>query len=277
MMKLAQAAGYFDRTPVLDATTGNLLFKGQVEPYDDSRRDAGAAYRRVLSVVPGTPIPTSRAVSIFGQTWIIGSKETDGLASALREKYVLQRADLQLAVSRLPGFVSGTKAATVWGGVEWIKDVKQIEVDSRALQECNIYLPAGTDVRERDIISYSGAALLVLEAHDAPSGYVIAAALRLDQAAPAAASLVQRTYSPADGSFTSADPVSVQCLRVRWQSLFEYDSQATQRYQEGDCSLVLPADAVVTGRDRITLDGTTWAAVAVAQLAGAVVVHARRA
>lgn len=277
MMKLADAAAYFDRTPVLNPDNGGLLFRGQLEPYDDSRRDAGAAYRRILSVKPGTRMPAGRAVKVFDQVWLVGTKQVDGLAAAHRDKYVLQAAHQKLTVYRLPDFLTATAALTSWAAVEWLKDMKQIEVDSRAHEQCNVYLPAGLDVQVRDVLAYEGSALLVLETHEQPSGYLVATALRLEQALPADATLVRRTFVPASGAFTEAAPEAVKCLRVRWQSLFEYGSQADERYQEGDCSLVLPAGASVSTRDRITLDGQTWAVVATDTLAGAPVAHARRA
>jgi hypothetical protein len=277
MMKLADAAAYFDRTPVLNPDNGIRLFSGQLDPFDDSRRDAGAAYRRVLSVKPGTRLPTNRAVRIFDQVWIVGSKETDGLAGPTRDKYVLQRADQKITVYRLPGFLTSSSVASYWGGVEWFKDSKEIEVDSRLPQQCYVFMQLGAAVQERDVLTYAGAALLVLATHEQPSGYTVATALRLDQSVTGTASITQRIYMPGTGAFASAAPLSVACLQVRWQSLFEYGSQADERYQEGDCSLVLPVGTSITTRDRIDYGGVTWSVVATDTLAGALVAHARRA
>jgi hypothetical protein len=283
MMTLAAAAGYFDRTPVLDPDNGSVLFYAQIDPYDDSRRDAGAAYRRVMSVAPGTAMPAGRAVRVFGQVWLVGTKEIDGLAAPHRDKYVLQQAPGVLTVYRLNEFLYSSPDLQRWGAVEWQKDVKQIEVDSRAPEQCLVFLPAGSDVRPRDIVAHEGAALLVLETRDQPSGFRVATAVRLEQDVPGTALLTHRTYVPATGGFTEDAPILLQSLRVRWQSLFEYGSQADERFQEGDCSIVLPAGTAVTTKDRIaltdpaTLEETTWAVVSVDELAGAVVAHARRA
>ena len=67
------------------------------------------------------------------------------------------------------------------------------------------------------------------------------------------------------------------CLKVRWQDLFLYGSQASNHYQEGDCSLVLPSDTVVATKDTVTLSGSTWNIVSVGRLGGAVVAHGRPA
>lgn len=275
MMTLAQAAGYFDRTPVLDPDTGFELFRGQVDPYDDSKRDAGAAYRRVMSVRPGTVIPASRAVSILGQPWLVGHMEADGLADPHREKYVLAPATAKVAISRLSGFLTGAPATTLWAGTEWVKNAKEIETSSKQPEMTRVYLPLGSDVRERDVVSYTGYAYLALAVHTQPSGFSVAECLRLEQTAPAAATVGARTYVPGTG-FAAGSSTQVQCLRVRWQNLFEYGGPADDRYQEGDAALALPTGTVVTTRDKVTFDGIVWQVLAVDTLAGAVVVHARR-
>ncbi len=78
MLTLADASGYFDRTPMADTVTGSTLFYGQVDPYGDAVRDSATAYRRILSVKPGTVMPASKTLKIFGRVWIIGDSEIDG-------------------------------------------------------------------------------------------------------------------------------------------------------------------------------------------------------
>lgn len=276
MMKLAAAAAFFDRTPVTGADTPNLLFYGQLDPFDDSRRDAGSAYRRILSVKPGTAMPANASVKILGQVWLVGAREADGLAVTHREKYVLQRADRKLSIYRLPGYLAGTPAAAAWANVDWLKDVKEIESDSRTPPQCTVTLPLGTDVRERDVVADAAGALLVLQVHNSAAGFTTAIALQLDAGSLATASIAPRTYAPGTG-FVDGTAYTTPALRVRWQSLFEYQSQADERFQEGDCSLALPANLTVTGRDRITFAGVVWSIVSSSLLAGALVAHVRRA
>jgi hypothetical protein len=81
-----------------------------------------------------------------------------------------------------------------------------------------------------------------------------------------------------DGYFqvtAASTPTTVKALRVRWQSLFLYGSEADAKYRPGDCSIVLPAGTSVATKDTITLAGTTWSVSAVEEISGAVVVHAR--
>jgi hypothetical protein len=275
MMTLAEAAAYFDRTPVLNPDNDSLLFYGQTDPFDDSKRDAGAAYRRILSVAPGTSVPG--AVKILGQVWLVGNKETDGLEVAFRDKYVLQQAGVKANISRLAGFLAGTVASSAWSSIEWLKDARELEVSSDVATLNTIIFPDGTDLREHDIVWYSGRALMVQSPRHQPSDYVMATAFELEQAAPAAATITTRTYDPAAGSYTTSGTASVQALRVRWQSLYRYGSQADARYKSGDDTLVLPAATALTTADLITLAGLTWRVLSVETISGALVAHVRAA
>lgn len=274
-MKLADASSYFDRTEALDPTSNALLFKGQMGNYDDSKRDASAAYRRVLSVRPGTAMPSGRVVKMMGRNWLIGSMEPDGLDELHREKYVLQQAPIQLKVSRLSAFLAGTVAATYWADAHWVKDAKQLEVSSETPQIFDITMTSVVDVRVHDVLWDTGVAYLALSPRPVASGYIQVNALKLDQTAPAVASLISRTYDPVAGTYTSAAPVNVNALAVRWQSLYEYGSQTSERYQEGDAAIVLPSGTVVNTATKVTLAGVTYQVVAVLEMGGAVVLHAR--
>ena len=276
MLKLSEASTYFDRTEVRDPDTGDLLFLGQISAFDDSRRDAGGAYRRTLSVAPGTVMPASCALRVFGQVWLAGALELDGFEELHREKYVLQQAHVKYSVSRLPSYLTATPTLTSWGSVEWLKDAKEIESSSRAVPIFTVYFGKGTDVREYDIIWWGLSAHLATAVHMSASGFLAATCVKLEYA-PADATLSTRTYDPAAGSYVASVTSTVKALRVRWQSLFLYDSQADVHYRAGDCTLVLPAGTVVATKDTLTLAGQLWAVVSFEELAGAVLVHGRPA
>lgn len=275
-MKLSSAAAYFDRTPAYDVTTGKVLFRGQIDPYDDSKRDANAAYRRVLSVRPGTAMPASRVVRMMDVVWIIGSMEPDGLLELHRQKYVLQRAPLAMNVSRLSGFLSSTVALTVRASSQWIKDAKQLEESSKMPQLYDLYMPEGTAVQVQDVVWSATEAYLVLALHNQASGIMSVHCLKLDQIAPVSATLATRTYNPVTGTYSVSAGSAVNALRVRWQSLFQYDSQMSDRYQEGDIAIVLPTGTSAGTSTLITLSGVTYQTLAVLSIAGAVVLHSRR-
>lgn len=276
MLTLAAASRYFDRTPILDPFTDDLLFYAQIDPYQDAVRDSATAYRRILSVAPGVVMPTSRLVKILGSVWIVGDSETDGLAEAHRVKYVLHPAPTLLSLRSLNGYVTGAVATVSWGEMVWYKDGKDESTSSRLVPMYSAYLPTPTPLSEYDIIQVGTSGYLVGPPHTNSSGISSATCVKLEHV-PVDATLASRVYSPVTGGYTASVPTTVRCLRVRWQSLYLYGSQGDAKFQEGDCSLVMPAGTVLGTKDTLTLAGQAWSILAVETLGGATVAQGRRA
>lgn len=274
MLTLAEASTYFDRTEIRDAYTGRILFYGQLDVYDDSRRDAGGAYRRILSVAPGTVLPSHRALNINGSVWLAGNAEADGLERLHREKYVLQRAQGLLGVSRLNDYLLGVPAAQRWGAVEWVKDGKEIDISSRFHAQSTGYFAQSDDVREYDVVETSGMLQFVTSTHQQPSGYLAATCIETEFVRDTA-TLSSRVYDPAQGKYVSSVASSVPALRLRWQTLYEFSSEADARFRPGDCVIALPSGTVLATSDTLTLAGDLWSVWSVDSIGGAVVVHAR--
>jgi hypothetical protein len=275
MLTLADASRYFDRTPISDPYTSTLLFYAQIDPYQDAMRDSATAYRRIMSVAPGTSMPASRLVMILGSTWIVGDSETDGMSVAHRDKYVIHPAPSLLSVRGLNGFVTGGAPVTSWGDMVWLKDAKEELSSSRTNPMYTVYLPTSAVLAEYDVITMGTTNYLVGPPHDQASGVLSATCAKVEYA-PVNATLATRTYDPVQGLYTSAVTTTVKCLRVRWQSLYLYGSQGDAKYQEGDCSLVFPAGTLLATKDRVTLGDQVWSVLAVETLGGAVVAHGRR-
>ena len=275
MMKLADAASYFDQTSVTDPATGRDLFKCQVANYDDARRDANAAYRRVLSVRPGTVVPG--VVRLMGFNWLVGTMEPDGLEELHRQKYVIQRASTQLKVSTITTFLAGTFSSNQWASPNWSKDAKQLDTSSETPQIYDVALPGALTLAAKSILWATGSAYLVLAPHPAASGYILATCLKLDQTVPVVATIQTRTYNPVAGTYTTPAGTNINALRVRWQSLFEYGSQASDRYQEGDVAIALPAGTVATTQTLVSMLGATYQTLSVLSIGGSVVLHGRLA
>lgn len=275
MLTLADASCYFDRTPVLDADTLAHLFYAQLDLYSDAMRDSATAYRRVMSVKPGTTMPTSRSVSILGARWLVGSMESDGLADPHREKYVLHPAKMQINVSRLSGFLSATVASTYWGDIEWVKDSKSEFETSALLPNYTAYLPQSAALQAYDVVWSGTLAGIVQPAHQSPAG-VYEVQFRNLADAVADATLNTRVYDPVVGAYTASTPTTVRCLKMPRESFYLCDSQASPTNGEGDVTLVLPSGTTVATKDTLTFASATWAVLSVQSVGGAVVVHGRR-
>lgn len=275
MMTLAEASCYFDRTQATDVLTGRPLFKAQLSVFDDSKRDASAAYRRIMSVKPGTVMPASRLAKMLGHVWMIGASEPDGMLEIHREKYVIQAATTILKHSSLSQFLSGTYPNTIYSTPNWVKDAKQLEVSSDMPQIFDITVPGTTALAVHDVLWEDTAAYLVLSPRSMVSGLMVANTLKLEVTAPTTATITSRVYNPVTGAYTGAIDSVVNALVVRWQSLFKYTSQMSERYQEGDVEIVLPFGTVLTTASRIAVSGVTYQVLAVLDISGTVVAHAR--
>lgn len=276
MMNLAAVSSYFDRTPVYDPDTGALLFYGQVDPFDDSRRESATGYRRILSVADSVTIPTARVVKIHNSIWVVGTSEEDGWLEVHRRKFVLHPASYRFKLSTLPNFLAGVIANYAWCGVEWYKDGKEESTSSRSIPKYTAYFSSTFVLQEYDIIWLDSGCYLVETPHQSTAGFTAATCSKLEFV-PASATVATRTYDPAQGKYVSSTTATKSCLRVRWQDLFLYGSQASAHYQEGDCSLVLPSNTAIATKDVVTLSGITWNVISVGRLGGAVVAHGRPA
>ena len=277
MMSLAEASSYFDRTQVLDAFTGETLFFGQIDPYDDSKRDAMVAYRRVLSVAPGTVIPAHRSIRVFGTVWLVaGEAEIDGLEEAHRVKYVLQAASGILNIGTLSEFLGGAPAASVYGFAGWVKDAKQIEESSDIANMYEILLPRATVVLPQQVLWNGAEVYLSMSVRTLPSEYVGVSAVRLEQTEPLEAEITSRVYAPAQGAYVTGPTDYPYALRARWLSLFKYDAQLAARYQEGDFVLALPEETAINTSSRVVFNEENHSVLSVTVLPGGVAAHLRR-
>lgn len=274
MMTLAQASSYFDHTEVTDPYTGSLLFRGQVEPFEDAKRDAYSAYRRVLSVAPTATIPAHRTVDLLGERWIVGQGEPDGMQELHRRKYVLSPVTAELNVSSLSQYLAGVTAYKLWAAPYWVKDAKQESLSSEMPHTFDVFLPS--PVAARMVLWNASGAYLTLSQRPMPSGFFSAFSLQLDHA-PEVAALVTRVYDPVAGAYVVANPagVPVKALRVRWQNLFEQSSEADRKYEDGDVSVVLPTGTVAGPGSVVKFAERSYQVLATDIFGGAVVAHAR--
>lgn len=273
-MTLAQASSYFDRIQVTDPFTGAPLFMAQVDPYDDTKRDAYAAYRRILSVAPGTKMPVHRSLRLLGMDWIIGSSEFDGMKDLHRQKYVLSQAPATLKVSTLAQYLSAESKATVKAAPYWNKDAKQIDTSSDQPQMFDVFVPLEV-VDPRDVLWGDAGGFLCLSPRKLASGLMSAYSLKLDHGVELA-TVTARVYDPVAGSYVMGSSVQVNALRVRWQSLFDYDSDAESRYRPGDLSVVVPSSPTVTTSSVLVFIDATYQVLSVEGIGGAQVAHCRK-
>lgn len=274
-MELVDVASFFDKVPARDPVSGRLLFKCQVLAYDESKRDAYTAYRRIMSTHPDVVIPVDRVISLYGSTWLVGDNQIDGWETEHRSKSVLHRAKGIASIYRLDGFLAGTPASQPWADLQWVQDKKELEVSSNVPQKHAVVLPDVVDVRPLDVVVLGDECIFVSAVARHASGFTEAVGIKQTWTAPSTVTVQTRTYSPTAGGYTTGAATAVQAARVRWQELFAYEDQMAERYQEGDHTWVLPMAANVATSSEIVSGTEKYTVLAVRTVNNCRVVHAR--
>lgn len=273
-MELVDVATFFDRVPALDPVSGRTLFKCQLLAYDESKRDAFTAYRRIMSTNPTVTLPADHVVELHGVNWLVGEGQADGWEQAHRRKYVLHRAVGRAEVYRLASWLSGTPSSTPLGDLQWVKDVKELEVSSRSPQKFIAIFASPVDLREYDVVVFAGRAVLITSVMHSAAGYAEGTG-NLQETPLASLTLGQRTYNPATGGYTAGAATTVNAMKVRWQEIYAYEDQLAERYQEGDCTWVLPSTATVSTATELSYGTEKYTVLAIRTVAGCKAVHAR--
>lgn len=181
-MDLIDCASWFDTTKVsvMDpgAPVDDLLlipddlpsFLGQLDVYDDSKRDGIGTERRILSMDPRVALPATlvdnggAVVFINKQPWLMSllaqsdTFDTSGADGApIRSKYVIQRAPAHFVAFDPLSFVNGADPAALgWCGAVWTKETKYESASSGLRSEVGLWMPPlyavpnGTFVYYRD-------------------------------------------------------------------------------------------------------------------------------
>ena len=234
-MKLSSAAGYFDNQSFKDAYSGAHALYGQIDLYDDVRREGLTAVRRIVSMKPGTTMPARRALILGDDVWLMsGSPANDYFkASPIRWKYIAHKADGLGEIKTILQELSNTTGTPAYVATVWLKGNKEVDESSDITVSANIYFALGEFVVDRNLVKIGTAWYFIRYTYLTTTGFLAAVADKLDDPNFETASYAKRAYNPVTDTWAST-PVSIKLLRLRWQSKFEYLSAASSKYAEGD-------------------------------------------
>lgn len=264
-MKLSIAARFFDKVLCQDVFAPTTEFYGQLDLYDDSKRDGATVVRRVLAVAPGTIIPARRVLTIQGEQWIVGAHQADSFLGALiRDKHVLQRANGLASIQSVAQVLS-TGGVSSYAGKLWVKDLKEVEMSSLLAGFFNLYLPSYETVSVGNVISVAGRLHMVRNYFLSAAGFLVAESSELPVAAVIAGSYVGTTYTPATDVRGEGAPVAANVLKIRYQDDYGYATEAETKFVEGDAKAYVRKAVVATAKqgDRVVLSGASWQVVSV--------------
>lgn len=277
-MRLHNAAAYFDKTICTEAYAASSSFLGQLDLFDDSRRDGATVKRRIFSVAPSVAMPARGAFTAAGKTWIVGAYAPDDFkGTEIRRKYVVQQSDGLATVKTMAQALSAAAGTSAHASMIWIKEGKELDTSALMFDAVNIIFAQGEPAVEKALVNLGGRWYLVRAAYTSAAGFLTAVADELPEPVLETITLGVRTYVPATDTYTTANS-SVSLIRIRWQSHFDYLTQGSTDYERGDLQgMMLKTAATPKAGDTLTLSDGKWNVLAVTDEAPVWGLHLRRA
>jgi hypothetical protein len=257
-MRLADAATYFDRLTCADAYNPATTFKAQFNLYDDSTRDGVTVERRVISTAPSVAIPARRVIIVEAQPWLVGNVAPDYFDdAAIRYRYPVQRADGLATIKTIQQTLQGAPGTSAYAGVAWVKGAKEVDESSNIFDVLNAYFSSTETLSEHMMFSLVGRWYLVRTVFGSSAGFLTAVVDELPEPVVETGSIAVRTYNPVSDSHTSTN-TSLQVVRMRWQSAFEYLSPASENYERGDMQAMILKAVTPKVQDMLNLSDGAW-------------------
>lgn len=277
-MRLSAAAQYFDKVVCYDTFNPASYIMGQLDLFDDSRRDGPTVVRRILSTAPGIAIPARRTLTIDDEQWIVGMKETDSFrGSPIRDKHVLHRAQGPCTLASIAQALT-TGGATSYASRMWVKDMKELATSSKLESFYNIYLSTYDTVPTESLIILGGKAHFIRNTLTSAAGFQIAEGDEVDAAAIVSGTFTPRTFSPATDGYTDGTPITLNVLRLRFQDGYAYAAESSIKFVDGDIRAFIAKSLTPTPKvsDTLTLPDGPWRVISSTDQGTSYSLHLRR-
>lgn len=258
-MRLHAVANRFNKTPCVDAYTGEYLFDVQVGLYDDNKRDSETAERRTLSVDPAFSMPPRRVVEAAGSRYILGSQYPDvHNGKLIRMGLVGHEATYLSQIRTIEQACLDQDGTLAWSGRAWVKNMAYREQDSVLTPVFHLHYSTSESLAIGMLVTFDGILHIVRSLNYGPAGTLIATCEEVPEPSIEMATVTGTTYDPVTDT-SGANSELVRLVRLRWQSLFEYRNNMAPKFGPGDVQLAFAKSAFtpVAGMD-VTMSDGTW-------------------
>lgn len=276
-MKLSSAARFFDRVSVYHPDTLSFLFKCQIDNFDGSRRDAFAAYRRLMTTDAECQIPETGAIRLWDRVWLVGESQNDGWDTVHRVNHILHQCSGKATVRTVAQFLAGEAGTTEWADCQWLTSRKEEAYSSENPQEYGIFMRLGAVVPEHAVITADGQTFLCKYNRPADSGFRICVTMLQKDATPVSVQFIERSFVPGSGGYVDGVSRPVPAMLVRWQEFFQYEEEITAKYEHGDVTVLVRKEEPVTKGLVMQVRGRRWTVVNTQAGDGITIIHARPA
>lgn len=275
MPEFADVAKHFDDITANDGYSGVAALKGQFNTHDETSVSGSTERKRTMSVAPGTVLPVRRVVEVFGERYIIGDGNTDGIFDRpVRKAYWLKRSDT-LATVRMPGeLISGAPGVQMYVNQDYMKDLVNVNTDSEYDPYWRIFASISEAVPKGAFISVSGLLLRVRTSHVELSGFIEAQSDELDVGLLQTVTIPgSSTYNPVTDTYT-ATPTALQAIVLDAYKLYRYQTWADSKVNAGDLTLIMSSASPVG--QNVTMNSKQYRVLAVRQELDAYAHHVAR-
>ncbi|OFV49701.1 MULTISPECIES: hypothetical protein [Oligella] len=274
-MKLSNVVKYFNNTPYYCAYTGDLMGYGQLDVWDDSKRDGLTVQRRIFEVDVGSPMPSRGVITFEGDHWLVGFLNKDLFQGRVhREKYVLHQAEEEVDYRSIKEHLEDAEGVGIFAARVWIKTTSQVEISSEKFNQMQVFTSRSEPVEVGDVFTFSSKQYIVTEVYPSTAGHQVSICEELDKGALEVGVVSDEVYDPITETMQTTDkPIKV--FKLRWQSHFDYLSLATPNFERGDIQ-----GATLTQLETgtvLTLSNVRWRVNHVQQREGVYFHHLRRA
>lgn len=269
-MRLSDVASYFDHTLCVDAFNPLVWFKGQLDLFDDSRRDGLSAVRRILSVRDGISVPPRRIVMISGQPWLVGDNQPDSYwGSVIRRKYTLHAAVPAKVRTAMDILADAAPAADTFAARAWYKDTKDVLTTSELQSQYLVYFAKTEAVRQGFYVQFDTTLLLIRNLYPSVAGFLVGEAVELEPDCVKDASYTARTgsWDAVNEVDTGAVAVPVKVIVSTFLTDYDHRGESNIPVLAGDMRFRLLKTAIQAPApgDQLAVSGEQWVVLGTAE------------
>lgn len=265
-MDIFDAASYFDQDEIRDAYTNQLLFYGHTSPHDDHTSSGATSRRRTLTAAVDTAAPARRAISWYGDFWLIGGSNPDAFqGERLRRNYGLKKSTGLLRLLTPAQAALGQSGLGFHAHKEYYRDMTNGLSTAEFDTMWNVFCPYTEPVVKGSFFREpNGTIYRARVAYPTVDEYVVA---ETDQLDPDAFQAVTFTMNgPLDVATDTIPTISIATTVVQTDisKYYQFRTEAEGGQKAGDRT-VFVAQSVLTPKPgaQFTMLGMTWRVVLV--------------
>ena len=275
-MRLRKAAVKFDTLVGKDAY-GSATFLCQYEPMSFAKIDGVSVRKRQISAAPSVAMPTRGAITIDGETYLVGHGAPDyWKGKPIRVSYVIQGADALANLMPISAALANEQPVSAYAALVFSKYMPDANDSSKYPPQYQIFLAGSESAPADSLIQLSGKWYLVKESYISTSGLRVSLVNEMAEPAFEMAAFESQTYDPVFDT-TAAVSTAAKVLRLKWSEHFYYLSKASDTFERGDQQIFVLKSAAPKPSDTFNLSDGVWRILAVQDEGLCWSCHVRRA